>query len=116
MNIEEIARITHEANRAYCQALGDYSQLPWEDAPEWQKESAINGVKFHIDNPDADPEAGHNAWLAQKASDGWVYGLVKDEAKKEHPCCVPYSELPVEQRAKDFIFRSIVHALSQITT
>lgn len=34
--VEQIARMAHEANRAYCQALGDDSQPAWEDAPEWQ--------------------------------------------------------------------------------
>ena len=52
---EKIAKVCHEANRAYCEALGDYSQTTWEKAPDWQKESAINGVQFHLDNPGASP-------------------------------------------------------------
>ena len=44
---EQIARVAHEANRAYCLSLGDPSQLPWEEAPDWAKESAIDGVRFH---------------------------------------------------------------------
>ena len=43
MNIEDIARICHEANRAYCKAFGDDSHLPWDSAPQWQRESAIMG-------------------------------------------------------------------------
>ena len=108
--VETIAKVCHEANRGYCKALGDDSQPPWEDAPDWQKESARNGVKFHIANPDADPEASHENWLKEKLADHWTYGPVKDVEKKEHPCCLPYKELPVEQRAKDYIFRSIVHS------
>jgi hypothetical protein len=46
ITFEELARITHEANRTYCQALGDDSQLHWDNAPEWQRESALAGVKF----------------------------------------------------------------------
>ena len=106
----DVARVCHEANRAYCQALGDDSQPAWEDAPEWQRESCIKGVEFHRDNPEAGPEASHNAWLAQKDADGWRYGPVKNADSKEHPCCVPFDELPREQQAKDFIFRAIVHA------
>ena len=112
MNLETIAKTCHEVNRAYCQALGDDSQPTWEEAPAWQKDSAINGVKFHIDNPDAGPDHSHNSWLAQKEAEGWTYGPVKDPEKKEHPCYVPYDALPVEQQAKDYIFRAIVHALS----
>ncbi|HEY8213281.1 MAG TPA: hypothetical protein VIG36_04015, partial [Methylocystis sp.] len=71
MNIEEIARVAHEINRAYCAALGDLSQPAWEDAPDWQKSSAINGVAFHRANPDAGPDHSHNEWLKEKATTGW---------------------------------------------
>lgn len=111
MEIIDIARVAHEVNRAYCQSHGDESQLPWEQAPDWQKSSAINGVKFHIENPDASPEQSHEKWLEQKQAEGWKYGPVKDVEKKEHPCYRPYSELPEQQRAKDFLFRGVIHAL-----
>jgi len=111
MLIEKIARIAHEVNKAYCEALGDKSQVSWEEAPEWQRNSAIDGVAFHITDSDAGPEASHNSWLDQKVKDGWIYGPVKDADKKEHPCMVPFNKLPTEQQAKDFIFRSIVHAV-----
>lgn len=114
MDAIEIARVCHEVNRAYCQALGDDSQLPWSECPDWQRQSAIAGVNMHLANPGATPEDSHVAWLAQKEADGWRYGPVKDVEKREHPCIVPYSELPVEQRAKDFIFRGVVHALAEI--
>jgi hypothetical protein len=107
----ELARLCHEVNRAYCQALGDDSQLPWEEAPEWQRDSALAGVNFTIDNPDAPASATHDAWLEHKLADGWQYGKVKDADKKTHPCILPYEELPVEQRAKDHIFRAIIKTL-----
>lgn len=107
----EIARLCHEVNRAYCRALGDTSQVSWDDAPQWQKDSAVDGVLFHLHNPDASPSASHDNWLAGKQRDGWIYGPVKDPAKKQHPCCVPYEQLPVEQRAKDYIFRAICKSL-----
>lgn len=114
MTVEQVARVAHEINRAYCQAIGDNSQPSWEDAPEWQKSSEVNGVRFHMANPTAGPDALHNSWLAQKEAEGWKYGPVKNLETKEHPCYVPYEELPVEQRAKDFLFRQIVHSLSPI--
>ncbi|MFA7347321.1 MAG: RyR domain-containing protein [Desulfurivibrionaceae bacterium] len=110
--VEACAKTCHEANRAYCLALGDDSQPAWDDAPEWQKESAIKGVLFHIDNPDANASASHESWLANKREDGWVYGPVKDPEAKTHPCIVPFEELPKEQQAKDFIFRGIVHGFT----
>ena len=111
---ERIARFCHEVNRAYCAALGDISQLTWEDAPDWQKKSAMNGVKLHMTNPVAGPESSHVNWMAEKLADGWKYGEVKDPEKKEHPCLVPFSELPTDQQAKDYIFRAIVHQAVQL--
>lgn len=111
MNVEQIAEVAHAINKAYCSAIGDNSQPDWKDAPEWQKNSAINGVQFHINNPEAGPDNSHNSWLAEKEKDGWKYGPVKNPDTKEHPCFVPYNELPVEQKAKDFLFRAVVHAL-----
>jgi hypothetical protein len=108
-----IARVAHEANRAYCAALGDDSQPAWEDAPEWQRTSAVNGVRYHLENPNAQPWDSHENWYAEKVADGWTYGPVKNPDKKEHPCMVPYNELPFEQRLKDQLFISVVRGLSR---
>lgn len=109
-----IARVAHEINRAYCASLGDNSQPEWDDAPDWQRGSALAGVQMHLRNPDATPEQSHESWLAEKLAQGWKYGATKDAEKKEHPCCVPYAELPPEQKAKDYLFRGTVHALMHI--
>lgn len=111
MDFDKIARVCYEVNRAYCQALGDNSQPPWDDAPEWQRKSVISGVNFHLGHPEAGPEASHNSWLAEKERDGWIFGETRDAEEKTHPCIVPFEQLPVEQQAKDFIFRAIVHAI-----
>lgn len=112
MKVEDVARICHEANESLCVTQGDFSQPSWDDAPDWQKKSALNEVNFHLDNPDAGTDDSHNSWLAEKEADGWKYGEVKDPDKKEHPCFVPYDQLPPEQQAKDYLFRGIVHALT----
>lgn len=93
MNREQIARVCHEVNRAYCEALGDMSQPAWEDAPQWQRDSAMMGVNLHCDN-NVGPEASHESWMAQKVSEGWVYGPVKDPEAKTHHCIVPFDMLP----------------------
>lgn len=114
METQAIAKVCHEANRAYCATIGDNSQVAWEDAPDWQKESAIKGVEFLIAAFDSgvmpSPSASHESWLKEKRETGWKYGPVKDAEKKEHPCCVPYKELPLEQRMKDYIFSGIVRS------
>ena len=113
MNQKDIAKVCHEVNRAYCKALGDDSQPAWDDAPQWQKDSAIAGVHMQLSHPDAGPEAGHDSWLAQKWAEGWKWGPVKDSEKKEHPCFKKFDELPVAQQAKDYIFRAIVLAMAE---
>lgn len=112
MQVADIARICHEANRAYCVTLGDFSQPSWDNAPEWQKQSAIQGVLFHLAHPESTPEMSHESWLRHKLDEGWTYGPVKDVDAKLHPCCVPFDRLPVELQIKDHIFVAIVHALA----
>lgn len=111
MTVEEIAQVCHEINMAYCDALGDNSQKSWTEAEDWQKESAINGVKYLLMTPYTQADALHKNWLAEKAAGGWKLGPVKDAEKKEHPCFVPFEELPVEQQAKDHLFRQVVLSL-----
>ena len=108
--IEACARAAHEANAAYCAAVGDMSQVSWAFAEEWQRTSARNGVVGALQG--ATPEQSHESWLKEKADTGWKYGPVKDPLKKEHPCFVPYAELPPEQRAKDALFVSTVRAMA----
>lgn len=118
LNHEQIAHICHEANRAYCQEIGDDSQPAWEDAPQWQKDSAIDGVEkifaaaFGDDNL-AGPESSHNNWMLHKLKEGWRYGEVKDPEQKTHPCLVPYEFLPREQQLKDSVFSSVVYLFVQ---
>jgi hypothetical protein len=109
---ELIAKVCHEANRAYCLSMGDNSHAPWEHAPEWQRVSARQGVEHHLSS-DMSPEESHNSWLHAKEVDGWVYGETKDPVAKTHPCMVPYSQLPKEQQAKDYIFRAVVNAFKK---
>jgi len=114
MTVQDVARICHEANRIYCQTLGDTSQLPWEEAPEWQRTSALNGVRDRFLNPSAPASRSHNTWVAEKLLAGWKYGPVKDADKKEHPCLVPFEHLPLEQQVKDRLFVSVVDALEPL--
>jgi hypothetical protein len=111
MTLEQIAQVTHEANRAWCAANGDFSLSVWDEAPQWQRESVLDGVLFHLRNPLADDSASHENWMARKVADGWKYGPVKDPARKEHPCMMPFAELPEVQQKKDSLFRAVVHAL-----
>ena len=111
----EIARLAYAANRAWCEFNGDHSFGPWEEAPDWQKETILDGIVFHTLNPDADPRASHENWLKMKAEEGWVWGPIKDPGKKTHPCIKDFDDLPPQQQFKDYLFRAIVHAGLEMT-
>lgn len=111
MKAVEIAKICHEANKAYCEAIGDPFMPHWGDAPEWQRASTEAGVAFLLENKNATPRDTHASWVECKVKDGWAYGPKKDAQKKEHPCMVDYDDLPAEQKMKDSIFLSIVRTL-----
>lgn len=110
--IEQIARVVHEANRAYCTALGDYTIPSWDTAPLWQKESTIAGVRSAMTDPDKTPEQSHFEWMEFKLKAGWKHGPTKRPEALEHPCLVPWAQLPEEQKIKDVLFLSVVNAIS----
>lgn len=110
MKIELVARVCHEANRSYCESIGDMSHVAWEQAPQWQKDSAILGVKGVLGGNS--PSKSHESWMLEKVRTGWVYGPVKDAELKTHPCMLPYDELPPAQRVKDEIFVGVVRLLA----
>jgi hypothetical protein len=108
---EACAAAAHEANRAYCAALGDLSQPAWTDAPDWQRQSALKGVDGVLAGNG--PEQSHEGWLEEKRTAGWKYGPVKNPEKREHPCFVAYSDLPPEQKRKDDIFVTTVRVMAK---
>ncbi len=112
MEVEEIARVCHEANKGLCEANGDFSQRTWDEAEEWQRESAISGVKFLQVNPYAPDSVLHEQWRADKVADGWVYGPEKDPEAKTHPCLVDFDQLPRFQQDKDVLFKAVVASLT----
>lgn len=112
--VEFIAQACHEANRVLCASVGDNSQKPWNEAEQWQRDSAVAGVKFRLANPNAKESAQHDAWCADKIKDGWTYGPVKDAAAKTHPCLVDFDALPPEQKAKDVLFCAVVDAMKPL--
>lgn len=110
--IVKIAKVCHQANKMWCELNDDFSQKDWDDAKDWQRISAVNGVTYRVENENATDDAQHNSWMKEKVDDGWVYGEIKDEVTKTHPCIVPFNELPEFQRKKDTLFCAIVDALS----
>jgi hypothetical protein len=54
-----IAELAHEHVRNYNALVGDEQTVAWAEAPEWQRESAIDGVLFYLKNPTATAEQVH---------------------------------------------------------
>lgn len=107
--VELAASICHEANRELQIAAGDDTVSPhWKSAPNWQKESALEGVQNALKG--LTPKEMHEAWMESKLEDGWEYGETKNAVAKTHPCLVPYEELDENQKLKDAVFLSIIKA------
>lgn len=43
----------------------------------------------------------HEVWALSRINQGWKYGNTRDDIKKEHPCLIPYEELPEEEKVYD---------------
>ena len=43
----------------------------------------------------------HDVWAATRIADGWQYGSTRDDARKLHPCLVPYDDLPESEKEYD---------------
>lgn len=45
----------------------------------------------------------HENWSVGRISEGWVYGVARDDEKKTTPCLIPYAELPESEKEYDRI-------------
>ncbi len=43
----------------------------------------------------------HEVWAKNRADEGWTYGAERNDALKQTPCLVPYSELPEIEKDYD---------------
>lgn len=43
----------------------------------------------------------HEVWAESRIKQGWTYGEQRNDALKQHPCLVPYEELPEVEKAYD---------------
>ena len=46
-------------------------------------------------------ENTHDHWAAGRVREGWTYGAARNDQTKEHPCLVPYSDLPDSEKQYD---------------
>ncbi len=43
----------------------------------------------------------HENWAVERIKQGWKLGPERNDAKMEHPCLIPYDELPEEEKDYD---------------
>lgn len=43
----------------------------------------------------------HDVWAASRIAEGWSWGKERNDALKQHPCLVPYNELPESEKEYD---------------
>ena len=43
----------------------------------------------------------HEVWSAGRIQEGWTYGEARDDARKHHPCLVPYEDLTETEKEYD---------------
>lgn len=43
----------------------------------------------------------HDEWAKTRIEQGWTWGSRRNDALQEHPCLVPYNELPEEEKVYD---------------
>ena len=43
----------------------------------------------------------HEVWAQSRMDQGWTYGVERNDALKQHPCLIPYEELPDVEKAYD---------------
>ena len=43
----------------------------------------------------------HEVWAQSRMEQGWTYGNERSDALKQHPCLIPYEELPEVEKAYD---------------
>lgn len=43
----------------------------------------------------------HEVWAKERIAQGWRVGRERNDSRKEHPCLIPYEELPESEKVYD---------------
>ena len=43
----------------------------------------------------------HEVWAQNRMEQGWTYGVERSDVLRQHPCLIPYEELPEIEKAYD---------------
>ena len=88
MNHEELAKIVHTVNRAYCIAIGEEPQELWENISDEMKESTYVGINYILNHPTATASTLHRNWRdIDRNGLSWLmvgYMVKKKTKRKRH--------------------------------
>lgn len=110
MTPEEIARVAHATNVAYCEVRGLDRKEAWDDTDPQIRQGTTAAVRQTLMKPDISPDESHAAWMKDRAEAGWVYDKEYSVVRRTHPNMRPYHYLSVEEKTKDALFLAIVRA------
>jgi hypothetical protein len=71
----------------------------YEPHPIDLKDVAIAGSLLEL--REAIAENAHEVWAYNRKKEGWTYGAVRDDARKQHPDMIPYDLLPETEKEYD---------------
>ncbi len=109
---QRVARVTHEAVRAWQAANNQPAAPPWSRAPAWMKAATLEAVHWNTSGEPSTPASRHRQWMNEKKKAGWNYGRTKDAKKKTHPLMVAYAKLPEVERRKDALVSAVIESLT----
>ena len=109
---QRIARVTHEAVRAWQVANGQDPAPPWSRAPAWMKTATLEAVHWNTSGTPSTPASRHRQWVEEKKQAGWKFGRRKDARRKTHPLMVAYNQLPEVERRKDALVSAVIESLT----
>jgi hypothetical protein len=81
--------------------------------PLWNRESFVSYQPKPIDTSKVSltpeileireilAENAHDHWARQRMGEGWTFGPERNDVRKEHPCLVPYDQLPESEKEYD---------------
>ena len=113
MKTRDIARVCHEALRAYSIVIFDYSNRPWEDTDEDSRQFLIDLVEVIIKNPSSSPRSVHGIWSSELLSKGWVYGPTPSKTKHKHPQLIGFDDLHDEDVKRYALLIGIVRSFDE---
>ena len=119
LTTEQVAMVAYRSVCAYEFEQAGIDTLTWSSLEPHIQQHYTSKANYFIQtagNPNGHEECAkmHDLMLEARLRDGWTFGNRFSEEAKIDDRLLPYRALPPHERAKDFLFRSVVISLLQI--